>query len=148
MLDLSNVTDLPAVVPMITMWGAWADQLCNGHKTIETRVWEWTKGPSYLAIHCALQFDDRKAIPTAEREQFGATPWLATRGSLCALVYVHRCRTLVEADRPAALIYRPGLWAFDLDLVARLRGPKRLGSRGKPIGIDRDEVWAARELTS
>lgn len=137
---------IPASVPMISLWGDWADQVCNGWKTYETRAWEWTLGPGLVALHCTMRDDDIKTIPLEERATFGPVVWHATRGSLCALAWLGHCRPLQPADKVHALVYRAGLWAFDLEVLALLRGPKITGSRGKPIALEWGQVETALEV--
>jgi hypothetical protein len=136
----ANPTALPALperVRVICMWSRWAAQVAAGKKTIETRTWEWPYEPGWLAIHASLKADDVKAIPMAIRAPFEPVPEVAP-GALCALVWVTRCRVLVESDQRAALLFRPGLWAWELAHIQRLsavkmRGPQKFSSVARAV---------------
>lgn len=138
-------SSLPATIPMITMWGDWADQLCNGHKTIETRSWQWTHG-NLAVIHCGLKDDDHNVIPVQNRSPFGPVAWRATRGSLCALVWICESFPLLPEHCAESLIYAPGLYGIRVEILALLRGPKRRGARGRPIQIPGAEVEQALQI--
>ncbi len=142
------IGDLPEFLPMVSMWHSWASLLAAGVKTIETRVWEWKRPPGYLAIHASMTKDDWKAIPMSER----IISWSAHAqmvepvepGCLCALVWTDGpAHPLRRDELEAAMVYRDGLWAFNVHVVTRLRGVKRRGAHGYPNMIHRDEVWSA-----
>lgn len=107
----------------------------GGGKTIETRRWRWSFGPSWLAIHATKREDGD--IP-GRVEPFPDVPPV-TPGTLCALVWVARCRPLEVGDKDRALVYQDGLWAFELEHLFRLapvpwKGPQKIGY------VDRDVV--------
>lgn len=137
-----NPLQLPERVRVLSLWHRWAAAVAavaDGRadaKSIETRRWPWPYEPGWLAIHAGLRADgELPAIDgiTPERvEPFPAFP-AVTPGALCALVWVARCRPLLPEDKPCALVYCPGLWAWELERVHRLapvpmRGPQKVAS--------------------
>lgn len=118
--------DLPERVKVVSLWARWAMAVAEGIKTLETREWEIDPGP--LVIHAGKQLDGD--IP-GRIEPF---PWVrhVQPGTICALVWVVKCRPLVPEDKPRALVYRPGLFAWELEHRIRLApvpmtGPRKIG---------------------
>lgn len=108
---------LPKQVRVISMWALWASAVAAKIKTIETRTWPWPYEPGWLAIHASKRIDG----PIEGRIHSFPPVQLVPRGALCALVYVNNCRELLPADMKAALVYRKGLWAWELAGIRRLR---------------------------
>lgn len=145
-----SINDLPEFLPMVSMWHAWASLLANGTKTVETRVWQWKRPPCLLAIHVSMTKDDWKVIPEPERvpgwRDLAQAAEPVEPGCLCALVWTDGpAWRMRPEDKAGALVYRDGLWAFNVHVVTRLRGVKRRGAQGFPNLIDRDVVYAAIE---
>lgn len=123
-----GLPDLPERVPVLSFWGNWARAVAAGIKTIDSRTWAWTLGPTWVAVHASKQFDGD--IP-GRIEPFPSSPYVP-EGALCALVWISESRPLVPEDKPKALVYRPGLFAFELHHLFRLapvqmKGPRKIG---------------------
>lgn len=139
----ANPLGLPERVLVLSLWWRWAAAVAAGIKTIETRTWPWPYGPGWLAIHAAKREDG-----PIEGERI---PWTALSaippvdpGALCALVYVADCRPIVRADQGAALIYRPGLYAWCLEPASTMRlRPVKMRGPQKFSSVDREIIYAA-----
>lgn len=140
--------NLPERVRVLSLWRRWAEAVAavaDGHpqaKDLETRDWPFPypseSYPSrWVVIHAAQRFDH----PLSGRiEPFPTFPSVEP-GALCALVWVARCRPLLPEDRARALVYREGLWAWELERVHRLapvkmRGPQKWGSVERAVVLD------------
>jgi len=137
LLDPVNPLGLPERVRVLSLWHRWAAHVAAGSKSIETRRWAWPYEPGWLAIHAALRAD---GDVEGRLEPFPEAPPVEP-GTLCALVWVARCRMLMPEDLPRALCYAPDRWAWELERVQRLRsgrmrGPQKFGSVPRAMVIE------------
>jgi hypothetical protein len=133
---------LPERLKLLSLWGKWAMAVAEGKKTIETREWPWPYDPGPLVIHAGKQLDG----DIQGRIDHFPNVKQPVPGSLCALVWVARCRPLVPEDAPRALVYRPGLFAWELEHIRPLfpipfKGPRKIGHIDREIVLQ--SLWRA-----
>lgn len=120
---------------VVSLWARWAMAVADGIKTIETREWAIDPGP--IVIHAGKQLDGD--MP-GRVEPFPSVHYVPP-GTICALAWIAKCRPLVPEDRSRALVYRPGLYAWELEHISRLApfpfiGPRKLGYIDSAIVIE------------
>jgi hypothetical protein len=114
---------------VLSMWSKWAGAVFHGIKTIETRTWPWPYPPGPLVIQASKKYDG--SIP-GRIDPF-PTFQDVSPGHLVALVWVSGSRLLKPEDLNQSLVYRPGLYAWDLDIVFQLKpiqfkGPQKFSN--------------------
>lgn len=96
----------------------WASYVAIGRKTIETRTWP-TKHRGKILIVSSKTFD--KNFP--EHRAIWSINLLGSQlpmGMALAIVDLTNCRPLLTADKKQAMIYRPGLYAWDLENIQKI----------------------------
>lgn len=127
----------------------WANLICAGTKTIETRRWQTNiRGPLLI---CASKAVDIQGLYWLEKQghKFGAPNGMARGVALCLVDLLGCTRTydcsILELDKLSAKAccdVTPFMWAWHLDNVRRIRKPypEVKGQLGL-FHVELDKVW-------
>lgn len=122
--------DLPDRVRVIALHRPYACLVTAGIKTLETRGRPWPYGPSWLAIYAALAVDHEAMKRLGSIASNVPHPAQA----LTCLVWVKGSRPLLPEDEPAACVYAPDRFAWELGEVQRFVRPVPLAETGLSKG--------------
>lgn len=121
-----NSLELPDRLWTISLWRPYAGLVIAGHKTLETREWEWPYGVSWLGIWAALHVE-REAVRRLGKL---AEDNIGPAQVLLGIVKVTGHRPLRLEDAPQSLFYAPGRWAWMLERPLVFKKPLSIAEAG------------------
>lgn len=160
-LQRDGAFDLPERVLCLALDQPYASLLFGddpgdvGMKSVETRTWEWSYPPSWLAVYATKNPDRaayRRIYGDGWKDILAAHEERVEFAAILGLVWIGGCRPMRPEDEQAAKFpHRPDLFAWTIGAAYRFPKPNRDHLRRGPqkfVYIQRDVIVASFATTS